>query len=487
MKQESFYDKEVRTLKRYDLIVIGGGAGGLTVAAGAASLGAKVALIEKEEQLGGDCLHFGCVPSKAFIEAASQVYEARKASKWGLKVEGNVNMVQVKRRVKEAIAHIQQHDDVERFRKLGVDVYIGKGAFQSTHEVMIDSREIISGKRIVISTGSRPLIPSIEGLKEAGFFTNETIFDLEYVPKRLLVVGGGPIGIELAQAMSRLGSEVIVVERSSEILKQEDAEMIVEARKSLDREFMIYTNASVEQIITSENKKTAIIRTDQKRIEIEISDILVASGRIPNTDTIGLENVGIDRDERGYIIVNEYLQTNIPSIYAIGDVNGKLPFTHVAGMEGKLAVQNAVLGLKRKINYSNVPWVIFTSPEIFHLGLTEEQAKQQYSDIYTFKMPLSDVDRFVTDHKTEGMVKIITDKKGFIIGAHAVGQGAGDWMQEVVFAKQFNKKIGHISHVIHPYPNHAEAVQRTADLYWREKLFKGWVPKFIQKYIRLFR
>ncbi|MBB4072255.1 pyruvate/2-oxoglutarate dehydrogenase complex dihydrolipoamide dehydrogenase (E3) component, partial [Anoxybacillus voinovskiensis] len=406
---------------------------------------------------------------------------------WGMKIEGSINMKRVMQRVKSSIAHIQHHDDIERFRKLGVDVYIGKGKLKSSHQVTINNEGEISGKRIVISTGSRPFIPLIDGLEQSGYLTNETIFHIDFIPKKLLVIGGGPIGIELAQAMARLGSEVIVIERSNEILQHEDEEIAQLVKKQLMRELTVYTNAFIQKIITTENKKIAVIRTEDKEIEMEVTDILIASGRAPNTDTMDLDQVGVRYDNKGHIIVNEYLQTSVPTIYAIGDVNGKFPFTHVAGMEGKLVVQNAVLGLKRKINYSNVPWVTFTNPEIFHIGLTEKQARQQHDRIHVFKTPLSTVDRFIADDQTEGIVKIITDKKGYIIGAHAVGQHAGDWMQEVVAAKQFGKKIGQLSHVIHPYPTHVAAVQHTADVYWREKLFHGLVPKLVKQYIRWFR
>ena len=220
---------------------------------------------------------------------------------------------------------------------------------------------------------------------------------------------------------------------------------------------------------------------------MEVDEILVATGRTPNSDKLQLDKANVQTDERGHIKVNARLQTNIPHIYAVGDVNGTLPFTHVAGMEGKLVVQNALIGLRRKIDYSNVPWVTYTSPEVFHLGLTEAEAKEQKVDYDVYKVDLTEVDRFVTDHQTTGFVKIITDKKGRIIGAHAVGIHAGDWMQEVVCSKQFKKKLGSISNVIHPYPTHSAAVQRTADAYWRKKLFEGFLPKLVERYIRWFR
>ncbi|MEA3319690.1 MAG: mercuric reductase [Bacillota bacterium] len=476
-------------MKKYDLIVIGGGAGGLTVAAGAASLGGKVALIEKEEQPGGDCLHFGCVPSKALIEIANRIKNSRSLKEFGVHVSENIHMEAVMKKVKEAIDHIQVHDDADRFRKLGVDVYIGMGSFHSKNQVIVNDSEIIFGKRIVISTGSRPFVPPIPGLKENGYITNETIFSLTKLPRRLLVLGGGPIGIEMAQAMARLGSDVTVVERSEGILVKEDEEVQHLMKDVLSKEMKLLFKTTVKSIEDGQNGKVVhlTMEPDEKEISLEVDEILVATGRTPNSDKLQLNNANVQTDDRGHIKVNERLQTNIPHIYAIGDVNGTLPFTHVAGMEGKQVVQNALLGLRRKIDYSNVPWVTYTSPEVFHLGLTEEEAKEKKLDYDAYKVDLSEVDRFVTDHQTTGFVKIMTDKKGYIIGAHAVGNHAGDWMQEVVFSKQFKKKIGSISNVIHPYPNHSAAVQRTADAFWRKKLFDGFLPKVMEKYIRWFR
>ena len=476
-------------MKKYDLIVIGGGAGGLTVAAGAASLGGKVALIEKEKQPGGDCLHFGCVPSKALIEIANRLKRARSLEEFGVHVSENLRMEAVMKKVKEAIGHIQVHDDADRFRKLGVDVYIGLGAFQSKNEVIINNGEIIYGKRIVISTGSRPFIPSVPGLKENGFITNETIFSLSTLPKRLLVLGGGPIGIEMAQAMARLGSDVTVVEKSDGVLVKEDEEVQQLMKDVLSKEMKLLYNATVKSIETGPNGKVVHLTVEkgEQEISIEVDEILVATGRTPNSDKLQLNNANVETDDRGHIKVNARLQTNIPHIYAVGDVNGTLPFTHVAGMEGKLVVQNALIGLRRKIDYSNVPWVTYTSPEVFHLGLTEAEANEQRMDYDVYKVDLSEVDRFVTDHQTTGFVKIITNKKGKIIGAHAVGNHAGDWMQEVVFSKHFKKKLGSISNVIHPYPNHSAAVQRAADAYWRKKLFEGFLPKLVEKYVKWFR
>jgi pyruvate/2-oxoglutarate dehydrogenase complex dihydrolipoamide dehydrogenase (E3) component len=475
-------------MKNYDLIVIGGGAGGLTVAAGAASLGAKVALIEKNKELGGDCLHYGCVPSKALITAAKEVHYAYKASqKFGLKIEGKVNIADAMRRVKEAIAHIQEHDSKERFEQLGVEIYEGKGSFKNTHQVQIDNKETIEGKRIVISTGSSPNIPPISGINEIDFLTNETIFDVQETPKRLLVVGGGPIGLEMAQSFARFGSEVSVVEAGPTIFGREDEELIPIILKKLEKELTIRFNALTKKVETKNNEKIVTIEQDGTSEQLVVDQILLSTGRKPNTDQLGLEKIGVQL-ERGHIVVNEYLQTTLPHIYAVGDTNGKFPFTHAAGMEGKVVVRNTVFGIKGRVNYDHVPWVTYTDPEVFHLGLTEKEAGEKYGeDIHVFKVNVNEVDRFVADREETGLLKVITDKKGIILGAHAVGKNAADWMQEIVFAKAHGHKIGDISNVIHPYPTHGAIVQQAADQYWRKKLFEGWIPSVTEKYIKWFR
>ncbi len=473
-------------MKKYDLIVIGGGAGGLTVAAGAAMFGAKVALIEKD-RLGGDCLWYGCVPSKAFIEGSKIVHYGKKSSEMGLNVSGDVQIDKILDRVDKSIETIEEHDSIERFEKLGVEVYIGKGSFKNKNEVLIDGKTTIFGKRIVISTGSSPRIPESfikQGIK---FYTNETIFKIDEKPNSLLIVGCGPIGLELAQSFNRLGTEVHIIQRGKQILKKEDSDIADKIVKVLNSEGVnIYTETSIKYM--EEVGSNINITLMKKGIEVDLSvrAVLVAAGRKNNIEGLKLDNAGVETNDR-YIPVNRYLQTNVKNIFAIGDVNGKYPFTHVAGYEGKLVVSNALLGFKRKTNYSNVPWVTYTDPEIFHLGLTEKEAIEKYGEnIKVFKLDLDEVDRFVTDRNEEGFIKIITDRKGYILGAHAIGKGAGDWMQEVVFAKTFKHKIGDLSIPIYPYPIHAEAIGKVSGLYWRERL-TGKSSKLIEKYIKWFR
>lgn len=476
-------------MKQYDIIVLGGGAGGLTVTAGAASMGANVALVEKESQPGGDCLHYGCVPSKALIESAKMAYTAKEAAQeFGLTVGGRPDLSIAKKRLNEAIAHIQEHDDADRFRRMGVDVYRSFGTFQSKHEILLESGEVIRGKRIVIATGSKPVIPPIEGIEQVDYVTNKSIFDWESAPERLVVIGAGPIGLELAQSMSRFGSKVTVIEFAPHIFGHEDPELVPFAQKKLEKEvtFMLETKViRVEQ--GSNGKKTVTYERDGQEGTITTDALLIAAGRKPNTDRIGLENIGVDV-ERGYIQVKPTLQTSVSHIYAVGDVLSNFPFTHAAGMEGKVVIANAVFGLKKKVNYDHVPWVTYTDPEVFHLGMTEPEARQKFGDrIRVYKIQTNEVDRFVADRNLDGILKVITDAKGYIIGAHAVCKGASDWMQEIIFAKQYGHKIGDISNVIHPYPTHGAILQQAADQYWRKKLFAGSLTKWLKRYIRWFR
>ncbi len=472
----------------YDLIVIGGGSGGLTAASGAANMGANVALIDDQPGLGGDCLHYGCVPSKAFITAAKEVHAVYKGAKeFGLTVSGEVLFSRAINRVKEAISEIQEIDSDERFEKLGVDIYRGKGSFKDSHTVLIDGENPIKGKRIVISTGSSPKVPPIDGVENVSYITNESIFNLDHLPESIVFIGGGPVGLELAQSLSRFGTNVTILETSETILKKEDHDIIPIATKELEKELSFIFKAEVKGIKKENGYKvvTYIENGEEKTIQSEM--IMFSTGRKPNTDKLNLEAASVDED-KGFITVNASLQSSQSHIYAIGDVNGAFPFTHGAGMEGKLIVQNAVFGLKRKVNYENVPWVTYIDPEVFHLGMTEKEAKEKHGDqIRVFKVGTEDVDRFIAERKKNGLLKVITDMKGHILGAHAVGEDAGSWMQEIVFAKEHGHKIGDISTVIHPYPTKGAILNQAADLFWREKLFDGWLPKVSEKYIKWVR
>ncbi|MFC7322475.1 dihydrolipoyl dehydrogenase family protein [Halobacillus campisalis] len=470
-------------MEKYGVIVIGGGSGGLTVASGAASLGAKTALIEKEPHLGGDCLHVGCVPSKAFIEAANEVHTSRQGDRFGLEVSGKADMKQVNRRVRKSIDHIQEHDSIERFEDLGVRVLIGKAQFENPHTIVVGNHRI-RGDKIVISTGSRSNVAPISGLEEAGYITNETVFDLEWLPSRLAFIGGGPIGLELAQAFSRLGTQVTVLEGGPAILSKEDGDIQQAAAEILKQELNIVTNAKVDRVSKSSETKKVHYEVNGLKETLDVDEIFVATGRKPNTEGLGLDSAGVIMNNRGFIQVDGTLRTSQSHIFAIGDVNGAFPFTHVAGQEGKLVVQNALFNLKRKISYDYTPWNTYTTPEIFHFGLTQEEAVSQGREIKVYKTSLDEVDRFIAEHKSEGFIKIITDNKGKILGAHAIGKGAGDWMQVVILAVKQGAKIGDLSQIIYPYPNHAAAIERVSNEYWRAKLFSGFIPRLTKKVIK---
>lgn len=477
-------------MKSYDLIVIGGGSGGLTVAAGAVSFGAKVALIEKEPEPGGDCLHTGCVPSKALIAAAKDLYTAKKAAEaYGLKLQGEADYREAYRRVQAAKAAIQPHDSAERFRSLGVDVFQGHGQFRDKHHIEINGDEVLYGKRIVIATGSRAFIPPIKGLHHVDFLTNESVFDMNALPKSLVVIGAGPVGLELSQAFARLGTKVTVLVRESQILNKEDTHLVTYAQAALEKEMSFLFDTLVNKIeAMPDGRKQIFVERDGEKLQLETNAILIATGRKPNTDRLGLSRIGLRMDD-DHIAVKNTLQTSVSHIYAVGDVIKPFPFTHAAGMEGRIVVGNAVFGLKRKVSYDNVPWVTYTDPEIFHLGMTEEEARETVGDdIRVYKVTLDHVDRFIIDRNSEGMVKVITDTKGIILGAHAVGNGAGDWMQQAVFAKSFGHQLPDFSLVVHPYPARSEALLRTADQYWRDKLSPGGIAgRLIKAYVRWFR
>ncbi|RWZ55283.1 NAD(P)/FAD-dependent oxidoreductase [Halobacillus fulvus] len=465
----------------YQLAVIGGGSGGLTVAAGAASFGASVALIERKSELGGDCLHYGCMPSKALIQAASEVHQARQLSKM-TEEELDHHFSSSMERVEEALADVQAHDSKDRFVKLGIDLYESEASFVDPHTLKVGEKTI-TAKRIVIATGSSPAIPPIDGLQEISYLTNENIFSLKERPKSLVVIGGGVIGIELSQAMARLGVDVTVIEGGERILAKEDGEISRLSQQILAQDLHILTSSQVDRVEEVDDHIVVHYSKDGSVGQIEADQLLVSTGRKANIEKLSLDSAGVKVDN-GAVAVDASLRTSQRHIYAVGDCNGSMPFTHVAGMEGKVVVSNAVFGLSRKVSYEKVPWVVYTLPEVYHLGLTEEEASQQYGDsLMVFKTKLEDNDRFMAERSKEGIVKVMTTSSGKIVGAHAIGQGAGEWMQEVGTVQALNKKFQSISNIIHPYPARNNVVSQTADLYWREKLFDSRINKLLRWYV----
>ncbi|MFB5663972.1 dihydrolipoyl dehydrogenase family protein [Alteribacillus sp. HJP-4] len=477
-------------MKEYDIIVIGGGSGGLTAASGAAQFGASTALIEKKPTLGGDCLHYGCVPSKALITIGKELHNTRTtAEAFGLKIAGEVQFHKAAQRVKQAIAEVQKHDDVQRFKKLGIDVYLKKAVFVDKQIIELSDGTRLKGKRFVIATGSRPSIPPIEGLNQIKYFTNESVFDLEKLPKRIVCAGAGPVGVELAQALSRLGAEITLINSTACLFPGEDKDIAGIVQRRLEKEMTIFHETRVIGVETNLTTEKKFIKTTGKHtLSLESDAVLIAAGRSPNTKELQLELAGVEMNEDGSLKVKATLQTSQPHIFAAGDVTGSYPFTHAAGQEGQLVISNAVFGLKRKISYASLPWAFYTDPELFHLGLTEQEAREKYGkDFRVYKVNADDNDRFTAERDQEALAKFITLKNGRIIGAHAAGKNAVDWMHEVVTAKAWKKPLRSFSNVVYPYPSHGEMIKHASDQYWRETLFKSPLAALLRHYVKWFR
>ncbi len=452
-----------------DLIIIGGGAGGLVVASVAAQLGLKVTLIEKNEQLGGDCLHTGCVPSKALIHAARVASLMRRAGEFGLDaVEPAVDLGRVMDHVRSVIEHIQQHDDPQRFRDYGCEVLFGAAEFIDAHTVGVNGQHL-QGRRFVIATGSRPFVPPIEGLEQADYLTNENLFSLRDLPHRLLVLGGGPIGLEMAQAFARLGSAVTVVERLPQLLSQEDPQVADSLRKKLESEgLVIHTSLAAEAVSVDKGIRTVKCSGG---LTLEADQLLVAVGRRPNVEALGLEAAGVTTGPHG-IEVDRRLRTSQKHIFACGDVCGPYPFTHMAEYQAGIVISNAVFRFPKKTDYRVVPWVTYTDPELARAGLTEQQAREQGIDAQVLSFPFSGIDRALAAVETWGEARFVTHK-GRILGASILGPHAGELIHEIALAMKTGAKIGDISATIHAYPTLAQVHRRTVNSYYGEKLFSA--------------
>jgi pyruvate/2-oxoglutarate dehydrogenase complex dihydrolipoamide dehydrogenase (E3) component len=463
-------------MERYNVIVIGAGSGGLTVAAGVAGLGGRVALLEKH-RMGGDCLNYGCVPSKALIRAAKAVQQARDAHRFnvrGVADPGAQDAKAIMDYVRASQAVIEPHDSVERFEGLGVEVFLGAGRLRSTTEVEVgETGRILSSKHIVIATGSRARIPEVPGLAEAGFRTNETIFDIETLPDRLLVMGGGPIGTELGQAFQRLGSQVTIVSSREHICPKEDADIAAVLARKLRREGVeILDSSRATKVERREGKKVVTVSSSagEPTREIAVDEILVATGRRPNIEGLNLEGAGVEFTEKG-ITTDDACRTNVPNIWAIGDVVGGYLFTHWAGYQGRTVVRNALFPLTSKVDYNNLPWTTFTEPEIAHVGLNEEQAKKTGTEHIVLTSDFAHNDRAICDGDHEDyFAKAIATPKGEILGCTIVHPHAGDLLAEIVLAKKWGLTLDKLSGTIHAYPTLSEIGRALGDAYMRTKL-----------------
>ncbi|MFO8024506.1 dihydrolipoyl dehydrogenase family protein [Thiohalophilus sp.] len=465
-----------------DLIIIGGGVGGLVTASVAAQLGLKVTLIEKQPTLGGDCLHHGCVPSKSLIKAARVAQLMRRAGEFGLPSESfTVDLGKVNQQINSIVDHIQHHDDPERFRAYGCEVLLGEPArFLTPHTVQV-GEQVIEGRRFVIASGSRPFIPDIPGINPDDLLTNESLFDLQQLPATLAVLGGGPIGLELGQAMSRLGSQVTLLQRGAQLLPSEDPELVALLQEQFINEGMqVHTNSDIERIEQHDGQYEIV---DRNHGRLRVDRILVATGRRPNIEGLDLDSAGIETTSRG-IVVDRRLRTTQKHIYACGDVAGPYAFTHQAEYQAGLIISNAVFRFPKKTDYRIVPWVTYTDPELAQVGLTEQQAQEQGIKHTVLRFDFKDVDRALTERETTGRVKLVT-RKGKILGASILGPQAGELIHELVLAMQSGTKIGDISAAIHAYPTLAQIHRRTVNTAYAAKLFSPFTRRLVRWLQRL--
>ena len=474
---------------RYHMVVIGAGTAGLVSAAGAAGLGAKVALVERH-LMGGDCLNVGCVPSKGVIRAARSWRDAREAAaRFGgpsvARDGGDFGFAM--ERMRRIRAGISVHDSARRFQGLGVDVFLGDGHFVSPDTVEVGGKRL-RFRRAVIATGGRAAEPPVPGLAEAGFRTNETIFNLTELPKRLVVVGGGPIGCELAQAFARLGSQVTQLVQEDHVLPREDADAAGIVQKSMIQDGVRFEfGIKLAEVQRRGAERVVVIERDGQRQEIATDEILIAIGRAPNVEGLGLEAAGVRYGKKG-VEVDDNLRTSNSNIFACGDVASRFQFTHIADAQARIVIQNALFFGRSKSSALTVPWCTYTSPEIAHVGMYEKDAREKGIELETLTVPLSSVDRAILDGDDEGFLRVHVEKgskDGKILGATLVAAHAGDMIGELCLAITHGIGLGQIASVIHPYPTQGEVVKKAADQWRRGKLtptvkkvFNWWFKTF---------
>jgi pyruvate/2-oxoglutarate dehydrogenase complex dihydrolipoamide dehydrogenase (E3) component len=466
-----------------DICVIGAGSGGLTVAAGAAQMGARVVLIEKGK-MGGDCLNYGCVPSKALIAAAHAAVSARKGADFGVDANPHVHFRKVHDHVHAVIAEIAPADSVERFEGLGVRVIKAEARFTGPREVEAGGL-CIHARRFVIATGSEPSRPPIDGLDACFHLTNETIFDLQERPDHLIVIGGGPIGCELAQAYRRLGAAVTILE-SRTIMPRDDPEAVAVLHRRLAAEGVdLRENVTIGSVREVAGRSVVTIAGDGEETRITGSHVLVAAGRKPTVNGLGLEAAGIAFTPKG-ITVDARLRTTNKKVFAIGDVVGRYPFTHMAGYDGGIVIRNAVFNIPAKAKEYAVPWVTYTDPELAHVGMNEASARERYGGtIKVLRWTLAENDRAHTERETEGLIKAIIGPRGRILGATIVGAGAGEMIATWVLAVSARLKISAVANMIVPYPTRNEVSKRAAGSYYTDALFSSRVRRLVSWLQRL--
>lgn len=459
----------------YNLIVIGGGAAGLVSSYIASAVKAKVLLVEKNK-MGGDCLNYGCVPSKAIIKTASVLDTIKKASSHGIKT-GDVqfNFEDAMKRVHDKIKAIEPHDSVERYTNLGVDCIVGNAKLIDKHTVKIDGK-IHTGKNIIIATGAQPFIRNIDGIENSNYLTSETIWELKKLPKEFVIIGGGPIGCELAQTFARLGSNVTIINRGNSIMSNFDNDVIDVVETTFKNENInIINNAKIENINNNE------INVNGQKIPFD--NILIATGRMPRVENFGLEQIGIKTNKNKTIKVNQFLQTSVKNIYACGDVAGPYQFTHTAAHQAWYACVNSLFGFikKFKVNYDIIPFCTFTDPEVSQVGISENYAIENNIKYDVYKYGIDDLDRAIVDSNDIGFVKVITKKNSDkILGVTIVGVHAGEIISEFIIAMKHNIGLNSILGTIHIYPTYSEANKYAAGI-WKKASAKPYIFKILKK------
>lgn len=475
-------------MARYDLVVLGGGTAGLVAAAGGASLGARVALVERDK-LGGECLNYGCVPTKALIRSAKVASLMRRAPEFGIRpVPVEVDFPAVMRRMRAAMETAGVRDSPERFRSLGVDVVLGEEAsFVSAREVSVGGRTL-SARNMIVATGSHAEPPPVEGLRETGYLDNVSVLELTKLPSSMVIIGAGPIGTEFAQMFARFGCKVELICSQHDPLPIEEPEAGRAVTRALLADGVSLHQGYRAVSARREGGDRVVVARNETGGEIEVrgEEVLVAAGRAPTVDGLGLENAGVEVGKQG-LVVDEHLMTTAEGIYAAGDITGGPRFTHAAEYMARIALQNSLFPVKGKTAYSALPWTTFTDPEVARVGLTESEAREKYDHVETYTHDLHDLDRAIVDSEGNGFVKIVTGRRGRILGGHTVAPDAGNVIAEIVLAMRKGLPITDLSRTVHVYPTISEGVKGAADSYYRKKLFGGRTRKVLGTYFALRR
>lgn len=463
-------------MKTYDLIVIGTGAAGLTAAFTALGFGKRVLVVEKDRP-GGECTWSGCIPSKALINQAKAMHSARQFA------EVSVDGAAVLTRVRDVSERVYLDETPEVLEQAGADYLKGRARFIDAHHIEVDGQRI-NGRKFILATGSRPLLPPIEGLDSVDYLTNESLFQLQDLPQSLLVLGGGVISMELAQAMNRLGVTVTIVEMAPEVLPREEPEFAAALRERLQAEgvhFEVGTKAV--KVTGSEGGTILVAERNGQTLELSAERLLVALGRKANVDNLGLETAGVKVDPG--LVLNKQLRTTAKNIYACGDVAGPYLLSHMANYQGKIAAMNAILPLRRSVNYDHVSWAIFTDPEFARAGLTEAEAREQYGKrirVYHYDMAAK-LDRAKTKAGDGGRIKLITNSKGKVLGAHILAERAGELIAEVQVMKTLGLNFAKLQGVIHPYPSYADSLRQISQQVLLDNIYQHPVVRFARKLI----